>query len=707
MLKEVQNIRSKITNQVILLGVVFLTPSYIISMARWLEIGWSPIYLVHSLVFFLSVALFLLRKQIAVDVKVYSLIFLYSLLGISALLLFGFSGVHYFVVVAMAIASVLLKRKKAFWIIVAIAVAYIGVGILYVLNILQPQIELNRFSHSVLQWTAIIFSMIAFSAIFIDGFGELYRRLLFVLHEKEIVKEHLEERNAILARAKEELARKLEELKTVNLKLKLSEEKYRSLVKFSPDIVYWYSSQNGGVYFSDSTSDVLGYSPTELASDKQLWLSLIHPADLKDYQAKLEHLALHEKVKLQYRLRTKNQDWLWVNDSLVMIKQTKDERVIQGHLTDISGQKKAEQELLESERRWHFSVDNSELALWDWNMATDKVFYSKQWKNILGIGDEKLNGYQDWEKRIHPEDLPSLMERLENHMKGKKDSFVSEYRMLCNDGSYKWILDRGKILSYGADGMPNRMIGTVSDITPRKIGQIELLKSNAKKDKFFALIAHDLKSPFSSMLGLSGILNDEFDSLDEKTRKKFIAGIHEGISKTYALLEDLLLWSRAQSSTIDFSPQKLNVREIVDGITSMLQLTAENKNIQIDVQVPADAKIVADHFMLSSIVRNLLSNAIKFTPRKGRVVVAFETGIQGSQEVVKISVSDTGVGIPGGDCAQIFDVAKNKSRTGTENEPGTGMGLPICYEFVTRHKGNIWCDSKPGEGTTFYVTLPQ
>jgi len=706
--REIQSIRSRITDRIIVIAVVFLTPAFIASITRWVEVGWLNIYIVHTFLYALVIGILIFRDKISTKLKVFCLILLFTVLGIAALWYLGFSGLHYFVIVAIAIASVLSERKTAYWLIGIIATIYMGIGILYMLHIHNAKVELNEFSHSILQWSTIILSLIAFAAIFIDGFGEMYNTLVSSLYDKELAQRTLKQQNNDLENAKKQLAETVKQLNAINLKLQLSEEKYRTLISFSPDIVYRYSTKGGGLFFSERTQDILGYLPEEFVNGSWLWYSLIDADDLQLLKSNLKRAKLNEKNVQVYKVKTQSGKSIWVKDTFFIIKHNIDEIVVQGHLADVTAQKNMERELNDSEERWHFSVDGSELGLWDWNIVSKKVFYSRQWKEMLGYNEEDIeDGYTEWESRVHPEDLPMVLKELNKYFKGESDTYSCEHRMRCKDGSYKWMLNRGKILNYTEDGSPLRMIGTHSDITEQKQAEMELRRTNTTKDKFFSIIAHDLKSPFNSIMGLSEILHENFDDLDEKTRKKFVTGIHEGVRRTYDLLEDLLLWSRAQRDTIDFFPANLGLAQAVDEMVSVLKIAAENKSIHIHTHIPEGTNVFADKFMLLSVLRNLISNAIKFTPKNGDIRIGVNMIEYDGKRFTKISVKDTGVGISAEDHVTIFDIGQNISKSGTENETGTGMGLPICYEFVTKHGGNMWFESEPGKGATFYFTLPQ
>ncbi len=236
-------------------------------------------------------------------------------------------------------------------------------------------------------------------------------------------------------------------------------------------------------------------------------------------------------------------------------------------ITDITNFKKAEQALLESELRWKFAIEGNKDGLWDWDILSNVAFFSKQWKTMLGYTENEIPGnFEEWDKRVHLDDKKMVYEGIEKHIKGETKLYEKEYRMLCKDKTYKWILDRGKIISYTTDNKPARMIGTHSDISSRKEAEHVLKESEAKlresnetKNKFFSIIAHDLKGPFSSMLGFSNLLNENYDDFDTEKHKKFFSIIHNEIKNTHKLLDNLLLWSRSQSGTIDFNPERVNL----------------------------------------------------------------------------------------------------------------------------------------------------
>ncbi|MDP4175166.1 MAG: PAS domain-containing sensor histidine kinase [Bacteroidota bacterium] len=231
----------------------------------------------------------------------------------------------------------------------------------------------------------------------------------------------------------------------------------------------------------------------------------------------------------------------------------------------------------------------------------------------------------------------------------------------------------------------------------------ELKTSNAAKDKFFSIIAHDLRSPFTSLIGLSGIIVSDCDTMSNEEIKSFVINIHKSAMNVFNLLENLLQWSRIQTGRMEYVPAKFDIYDIVEQAISVLLGNAVKKGIDIISEVPLNSLVIADCNMVSSVIQNLISNSIKFTNRGGTVKISVN-------ELVKyfeISVSDNGVGIPQKDIDKLFRIDVHHTTAGTGNEKGTGLGLILCKELIEKNGGKIWAESTPGEGTTFRFTLPK
>ncbi|MBU0475548.1 MAG: HAMP domain-containing histidine kinase [Bacteroidetes bacterium] len=250
--------------------------------------------------------------------------------------------------------------------------------------------------------------------------------------------------------------------------------------------------------------------------------------------------------------------------------------------------------------------------------------------------------------------------------------------------------------------------GSILDITERVIAQkkikeynIELEKLNNSKDKFFSIVAHDLISPFTSLIGFSEIMYNEANNLTREEVKEFSGNIFSVATKAHNLLENLLSWSSIQSNRMLFSPRKFNVYSIVEDIILLNKGNAHNKGISLHNEIPEQFEIVADFNMLNAIIRNLVSNSVKFTKAGGKISV----GLTDKNDNVEFYIEDTGVGMSDEHKNKLFKIDVHHSEIGTNNEKGTGLGLVLCAEFVAKHNGTIHVESELGKGSKFYFTI--
>ncbi|SDD35140.1 ATP-binding protein [Williamwhitmania taraxaci] len=239
------------------------------------------------------------------------------------------------------------------------------------------------------------------------------------------------------------------------------------------------------------------------------------------------------------------------------------------------------------------------------------------------------------------------------------------------------------------------------DVLEKQRKELEVL--NATKDKFFAIIAHDLRNPFSTVLGLSELLAREFENFDSDRLKEFINQIYKYSNNTFNLLENLLQWSMVQTGRMPLRPKVVDLFEVVMENIELLRGNATNKEISLIGPEEGEWFSYVDVNMITTVVRNLISNAIKFTEVGGFVKVKFEQ----DDRFVTVSVSDSGVGISAIDLSKLFKLDSNPTTIGTSQEKGTGLGLILCKEFVERNGGKVWVESILGEGTTFRFTAPR
>ena len=238
----------------------------------------------------------------------------------------------------------------------------------------------------------------------------------------------------------------------------------------------------------------------------------------------------------------------------------------------------------------------------------------------------------------------------------------------------------------------------------------ELTESNDTKNKFFSIIAHDLRSPFNAFLGLTQILVEELHGMTIDEIQTMVVNLRDLAVNTFNLLENLLQWAKSQQGTIPFNPEKVQLLSEVKSGIYFLKENANNKDIKISSVIKADLIILADSYMLQSIIRNLVSNALKFTHPGGEIVIS--ATVDGDKNTI-ISIKDTGIGMSQEMLNNLFHIDSQTNRKGTDGEPSSGLGLFLCKEFVEKHGGRIWVESQLEDlssgvrgGSTFTFSLP-
>jgi signal transduction histidine kinase len=249
---------------------------------------------------------------------------------------------------------------------------------------------------------------------------------------------------------------------------------------------------------------------------------------------------------------------------------------------------------------------------------------------------------------------------------------------------------------------PAELLSRIKTHLELKFAREKLKELNATKDKLFSIIAHDLRNPLQILLFSAELLCKHFDNFDADKKKEFINKIYVGTNQVSELLENLLEWSKSQRGVIKSHFEKINLGALVRENINLFKENAEKKNIRLRSDIDKGDYAFADRNMIRIVFRNLISNAIKFTDTGGQVKISASV----STEVVQVSVSDTGIGIPEDIISHLFRIDKQKSTLGTAKEKGSGLGLILCKEFIEKNNGAITVTSTPGEGSCFTVTLP-
>jgi signal transduction histidine kinase len=234
-----------------------------------------------------------------------------------------------------------------------------------------------------------------------------------------------------------------------------------------------------------------------------------------------------------------------------------------------------------------------------------------------------------------------------------------------------------------------------------KLSQENLRQMNVTKDKFFSIISHDLKNPFTSLMSISNLLNDNYDMADEEDKRDAVMRINHSVKSIYLLLENLLTWSRSQRGKIEFETKPFNLSALVVENINLYTPAAVKKQISLINEFPEELTAFGDRNTINTIIRNISGNALKFTPSGGQV---FYT-VTDSDGMLKVGIRDTGVGISSEDQERLFCIDKKLKTDGTDGEKGTGLGLIICKEFAEKNGGEIGVVSEEGKGSEFWFTV--
>jgi signal transduction histidine kinase/CheY-like chemotaxis protein len=291
---------------------------------------------------------------------------------------------------------------------------------------------------------------------------------------------------------------------------------------------------------------------------------------------------------------------------------------------------------------------------------------------------------------------------------------ISIIENLCSQASlgiYRRVIQKNLIAS---ESRYQKLAGELEEKVRERTSELEnankqlrqseaqLMELNATKDKFFNIVAHDLKNPFTSLLGATELLFNNIENMDRTKIRKLAQILNDSAKSGYSILLNLLDWSRSQTGTIRINLQKLNIGKVIDENIADVHLNSIDKEISISAEIPEDIQVIADRNMINTVVRNLISNALKFTHRGGKVVISCR--LEGNE--VYVSVKDNGIGISKENITKLFRIDSKFSKPGTDKETGTGLGLKLSREFVEKLGGRIWVESTENVGSEFIFTIP-
>jgi len=506
------------------------------------------------------------------------------------------------------------------------------------------------------------------------------------------------------------ISRDITQRKIIEKEIKEAVERFDAVLANVPIGLYiFWIRANGHMefeYVSDRWCDILQISREKALADASFVNRHIHEDEIEDFLL-LNKEAARERKKFVWEGRFTNTGenrWFRIESSPIAFNNGDTQWY--GILQEITDRKLAEKALHESEEKFRSLADTAKvlISITADTYGTKYLYVNDEWHRVLGYSKEEAQNLKPIDV-VAPEYRQQVMDNAAKRIEGKQAPAQYELKVITRGGETKYLDFSSTVINFGNK---TGFLTTAIDISKRK--QIEealreseakLRELNAQKDKFFSIIAHDLKSPFNAIMGFSELLIDQIKEKDYQGIDKYAKIIEQSSQRAVDLLMNLLEWSRAQTGRMEYNPENFDLVDLIEENKMLFDVIAGQKAIKIKKVIPHEIPVFADKPMISTVIRNLISNAIKFTRQGGEIKVSAQ---KRSKEIL-VSVSDNGIGIAPERLEKLFRIDESDSTSVTNNEKGTGLGLILCKEFVKNHGGKIWAESEQGKGSVFYFTL--
>lgn len=474
-----------------------------------------------------------------------------------------------------------------------------------------------------------------------------------------------------------------------------------------PEIVFEIDKDLRIKFLNKSSQKILGYDNEELIGKTISLEKFVNPGDINRLKENIikNFNGEHNSGGI-YRIINQNNKELSIQIFNNPVKNNGKVGSLRCIAIDVTKKERSIKNITNKVENYRLIYQNSPIAYQSLDSNGNFIEINPAWEKITGYKRKEIISKNF--KSILTKEYASKFEKAFKIFKEKGEVNDVQFNIITKDNRVIYVSYNGKI-EYLPNGEFLRSHCVFNDITLQKKAEQTLIDSelklrelNATKDKFFSIIAHDLKNPFNDLIGFTQLLALNIDKYDKKRIEKFTQIIHQSSKLAYNLLENLLDWSRAQTGTLNYNPEKILINNIIDENVSLLESTANNKNLKIYSELDNLVYVYADKNMVRTIIRNLISNAIKYTNQGGFIKIQNYC----NKKMCEISISDNGIGISEENLDKIFKIDESFSTIGTEREKGTGLGLILCNEFIEKNGGELWVKSEPDKGSTFSFTLP-
>ena len=506
--------------------------------------------------------------------------------------------------------------------------------------------------------------------------------------------------------------------------LRQSEERMRRSQEFANIGTWDWHIKTGRLHWSDSIWPLFGYEKDKTETTYENFLAAIHPEDRQRVTQAVNDCVEHgSNYNIEHRVVWPDGTIKWLHESGDVVRNEDGIALhMLGVVQDITERLEAENQLRESEERFVFAVEGAGDGVWDWNIETNEVQFSKNWMQMLGYNPGELkNNFDTFLDLMHPDDRVRAKNKLDNYLNGKISVYAIELKMRCKDGSYKWILSRGKVMNKDVDEKPLRMIGIHNDITKRKQVEQDLVlarkaaeAASEAKSLFLSNMSHELRTPMNAIMGYGQLLKLDTTQSLTPNQEENVDEILNASKHLLELINELLDLAKIEEGAMDLTLEDTFAEYIIIESLNLINPLAKKRGIKIQLSKnnvlknreefleQINNKIKLDRIRFKQVMLNLLGNAIKYNNENGAITIACDSK---NSNIVRISVTDTGPGLSEDKQARLF-TSFDRLDAGDSGVEGTGIGLVITKKIVEMMDGEIGVSSQPGQGSTFWVEFP-
>jgi len=486
------------------------------------------------------------------------------------------------------------------------------------------------------------------------------------------------------------------------------EQRFRALIENSRDAITLLDAQARIVFHSASATRITGYAPEEVLGENAF--SFNHPEDnpravqvLQDAMA-----APGNVVQVTHRIRHKSGEWRYYEIDAANWLDHPAIRATVLNYRDVTERLASSRAASESAERLDLALEAAGGVVWDWDLLTGEVAFGPQWAQLLGFEPGEIgNDLGEWERRLHPDDRPAVAQARDAHLAGRQPVYEVEHRLSGKDGTWRWVLDRGRVVDCDADGRPIRMVGILTDVSGRKRLEEQLLQAQKMEavGQLAGGIAHDFNNVLTAILSTAELVLIELPP--DHPHREDLEEIKRSANRAAALTRQLLAYSRRQV----LQPRVMDLNGVVTSLDRMLRRILGEQVTLTQALAQGLWHVRADRGQLEQILVNLAVNASDAMPGGGRLTITTENVDRVAEEAgaalrgpcVMLSVADTGVGMDESTRQRVFEPFFTTKSRGK----GTGLGLATAYGIVRQSGGVIRVSSAPGAGTTFRIYLPR